>query len=78
MFATTRRHAGEVARYLEVVVADLQGATLGLASGDRILLDADAAGHGWFLDDTPYLDEEYLLASDGSLVALDLGVRKTP
>ncbi|MEK6234778.1 MAG: Ig-like domain-containing protein, partial [Planctomycetales bacterium] len=58
-------------RDLEVVVADLQGATLGLASGDRILLDADAAGHGWFLDDTPFLDEEYSLASDGSLVALD-------
>ncbi|MEK6237293.1 MAG: hypothetical protein N2C14_21490 [Planctomycetales bacterium] len=58
-------------RDLEVVVADLQGATLGLASGDRILLDADAAGHGWFLDDTPFLDEEYSLAPDGFLVALD-------
>ncbi|MEK6237974.1 MAG: hypothetical protein N2C14_24950, partial [Planctomycetales bacterium] len=58
-------------RDLDVAVADLDGATLGLASGNRILLDVDAAGHGWFLDDTPYFDEEFAATADGSLQAID-------
>ncbi|MEK6236609.1 MAG: hypothetical protein N2C14_18025, partial [Planctomycetales bacterium] len=59
----------DVLRDLNVKVSDLEGATLGLASGDAIHLDVDAAGHGWFLDDTPYLDEEFA-AADGSLQAI--------
>ncbi|MEK6233928.1 MAG: hypothetical protein N2C14_04385, partial [Planctomycetales bacterium] len=58
-------------RDLNVAVTDLEGATLGLASGDTIFLDVDAAGHGWFLDDTPYLDEEFAATADGSLQAID-------
>jgi hypothetical protein len=30
-----------------VTIANLPGATLGLAAGDRVWIDADAAGHGW-------------------------------
>jgi hypothetical protein len=39
----------------EVIIADLPGATLGLASesSDAIWIDVDAAGHGWFVDPTP-------------------------
>ena len=47
-------------------IADLGGDLLGLAAGDTITLDNDAAGVGWFFDPTPDLDEEFaeLLASD--------------
>jgi hypothetical protein len=40
-------------RGLKVQLADLAGTTLGIAYGDRVLIDADAAGHGWFVDSTP-------------------------
>jgi len=41
------------------VVTDLPGARLGLAGRDLILLDRDAAGHGWFVDSTPGDDGEF-------------------
>jgi hypothetical protein len=40
--------------------ADLPGASLGQTTGDKISLDTDAAGHSWFFDYTPYLNEEWL------------------
>jgi hypothetical protein len=49
---------------LDVRIADLGGATLGLASGQTIWLDDDAAGWGWFLDPTPADDSEFLAAGD--------------
>ena len=53
---------------VDIRIADLPGATLGLVVGDRVYLDSDAAGYGWFLDATPGSDEEYeLLASQGLL-----------
>jgi phosphodiesterase/alkaline phosphatase D-like protein len=41
---------------------------LALPADNRILLSADAAGHGWFVDPTPGQDEEYVngLALPGS------------
>jgi hypothetical protein len=39
---------------------DLSGASLGQTAGDQITLDTDAAGHGWYIDYTPYLNEEWL------------------
>jgi hypothetical protein len=36
---------------VSVRAADLPGTYLGLAYSDRILIDHDAAGHGWFTDD---------------------------
>jgi hypothetical protein len=44
--------------------ADLSGAALGQTTGSQITLDADAAGHGWFIDYTPYLNEEWLPTSN--------------
>ncbi|MCC6417994.1 MAG: hypothetical protein IT429_07055 [Gemmataceae bacterium] len=51
-----------------VAVADLAGDLLALANPaeGRILLDADAAGHGWFVDPTPDASEEF----DAALRAL--------
>jgi hypothetical protein len=40
-------------------IADLPGTTLGLASGNTIWLDDDAAGWGWFIDATPRKDAEF-------------------
>ncbi len=49
-------------------VADLPGGLLGLAdpATGRILIDATAAGHGWFVDPTPSANEEF----DAALHAL--------
>ena len=35
------------------------------------MLDHDAAGHGWFIDDTPTSSEEFAVAADVTLVALE-------
>ena len=35
------------------------GTTLGLASSSVIYIDANGAGHGWFLDPTPWDDSEF-------------------
>jgi hypothetical protein len=41
-------------------IADLPGLTLGVtSSGTDVLLDINAAGHGWFVDGTPYSDSEF-------------------
>ena len=48
---------------VQVVVTDLPGAMLGQAVGQTIYLDRDAAGHGWFVDPTPAVDEEFAAAS---------------
>ena len=43
---------------------------LGLASGGTVTIDADAAGYGWFVDETPFDDEEFDPFGN-SLVATD-------
>jgi hypothetical protein len=43
---------------------DLPGAALAQTTGDKITLDTDAAGHSWFFDYTPYLNEEWLPTSN--------------
>ena len=40
-------------------VADLSGLNLGSFTPAQITLDADAAGHGWYLDGTPRDDAEF-------------------
>jgi hypothetical protein len=40
--------------------ADLSGAAIGQTTGDKITLDTNAAGYDWYIDYTPYLNEEYL------------------
>jgi len=44
---------------IDVRIADLGGTTLGLASGNTIWLDDNAAGWGWFVDATPWDDSEF-------------------
>jgi hypothetical protein len=43
----------------DFAIADLPGAYLGKTVGDQIFLDIDAAGHGWFVDPTPSVNEEF-------------------
>ncbi len=40
-------------------VVDLPGQTLAQYTQDQILIDVNAAGHGWFVDPTPGSDEEF-------------------
>ena len=58
-------------RQVQFVVGDLSGSYLGKAGADRIYLDVDAAGHGWFVDSTPALDEEYAPLAGSGLQAID-------
>ena len=46
----------------QFVISDLPGAELGEDDANIIVLDGDAAGHGWFVDPTPALDEEFASA----------------
>jgi hypothetical protein len=42
------------------LIADLEGDTLALTVDDTVIIDVDAAEHGWFIDDTPYQDTEFV------------------
>ncbi len=55
---------------VEFIVTDLPGALLGLATTDAIYLDINAAGHSWFIDPTPGVNEEFQ-RTGGELRALD-------
>ena len=46
-------------RQVQFVVTDMPGSYLGMAVGNTIYLDADAAGNGWFVDRTPSRSEEF-------------------
>jgi hypothetical protein len=47
-----------------VNLADLTGSAVGQITGTTITLDDNAAGHDWYIDYTPYLNEEYLPTSN--------------
>nr|MCH9655562.1 matrixin family metalloprotease [Planctomycetota bacterium] len=51
------------------VLTDLPDATLGAATSTTIMIDINAAGYGWFVDDTPFDHSEFSLDADGNLVA---------
>jgi hypothetical protein len=51
----------------DVQIADLPGLALGRTEGNAILIDVDAAGHGWFIDPTPDDDGEFR-RFDGSVM----------
>jgi Ca2+-binding RTX toxin-like protein len=51
-------------------ISDLPGTLLGLVNEDKVLIDVNAAGHGWFVDPTPLSAEEYALDADGGLTAI--------
>jgi hypothetical protein len=51
-------------------VGDLKGQALAQTVGNVIIIDVNAAGHGWFIDATPYDDNEFPSRSpDGTLNA---------
>jgi hypothetical protein len=50
------------------LIADLSGGTLALAVDDTVIIDVDAAGHGWFVDDTPYQDSEFMPQNSGEVL----------
>jgi hypothetical protein len=55
-------------------IVDLDGLTLGRAVDDKVFIDIDAAGHGWFVDSTPWDDAEFSRRNTGSeLVAKKAG-----
>jgi subtilisin-like proprotein convertase family protein len=66
--ALTRWHQPGMPRLsasdLDVRIADLSGTTLGLAAGNTIWLDDNAAGWGWFVDPTPHTDLEFVRPGD--------------
>jgi len=45
---------------VQFVLADLSGGALALASPTVVYIDTNAAGYGWFVDETPADDEEFL------------------
>lgn len=49
----------EPARRATMELIDLPGLMLGSTMPGRIQIDADAAGWGWFIDPTPWADEEF-------------------
>ena len=42
-----------------ITMIDLPGLLLGQTMDDAIIIDLDAAGHGWFIDETPDDDSEF-------------------
>ena len=51
---------------LPVRVVDLPGDLLALTTATGIAVDPTAAGHGWFVDPTPGLDDEFVPAATGT------------
>src|SRR5262249_44702770 len=49
---------------VQILITNLPGSQLGLASGTTIYLDANAAGWGWFVDPTPHDDSEFTTPGD--------------
>ncbi len=56
---------------VEFVISNLPGSYLGEARANRIFLDANAAGHGWFVDSTPGADEEFAQVGSKAGQAID-------
>jgi hypothetical protein len=57
---------------VQFVISDLPGSDLGETEGNRVYLDVNAAGNGWFVDPTPALNEEFAASgSQQQLTAVD-------
>ena len=50
----------EQLRSVTYTVSDLPGGQLGAAVSSSIVIDTDAAGYGWFVDQTPHENEEFV------------------
>jgi hypothetical protein len=56
---------------VQFVFADLPGDQLGASAGNLITLDVNAAGVGWFVDDTPWDNTEFKTNRLGELSSVD-------
>jgi hypothetical protein len=56
-----------------IEIVDLPGDLLGWATPGRIQIDVDAAGHGWFVDPTPYEDTEFEARNESASLAARVG-----
>jgi hypothetical protein len=65
------QHLIDRLRSVDLVIADVAGLGLAAKAGFTITVDRNAAGHGWFIDPTWELDEEF--ASLGSSFELSAG-----
>ncbi|MEX2149864.1 MAG: LEPR-XLL domain-containing protein [Steroidobacteraceae bacterium] len=54
---------------VRITVADLAGNALGYFDGSNVVIDANAAGHGWFVDLTPADDVEFTVQIDATTLA---------
>ena len=55
---------------VEFIVTDLPDGYLGRVEGNRVYIDNNAAGYGWFVDSTPTVDEEFAPVSGAQLRAV--------
>ena len=58
---------------IDVRIGQLPDSILGSATSRTIWIDDDAAGHGWFVDPTPFDDAEFVWDGRRELVARDEG-----
>ncbi|MEO0414050.1 MAG: Calx-beta domain-containing protein, partial [Verrucomicrobiota bacterium] len=58
---------------IEYVVDDLDGNAIGSFAEGVVSIDVNANGTGWFIDETPYVDEEFYQSDNGVLIAAGEG-----
>ncbi|MGX9354809.1 putative Ig domain-containing protein [Roseobacteraceae bacterium S113] len=58
---------------ITIQVGDLDGTQLAVVEGGVITLDADAAGHGWFVDQTPRDQSEFIAGAFDHTFRAELG-----
>ncbi len=56
-------------RSIDIHVQDLPDGYLGLATDDAIIVDIDANGSGWFIDDTPDNDAEFTIFEQSAVAS---------
>ena len=60
---------------IQIRIADLPDGALGQADGNVITLSSNAAGHGWFIDETPADSTEFGIAQTRQMLIADAGSR---
>jgi hypothetical protein len=59
-WAEEQPEASDTLSQIQFQITDLPDGMLGMAVGNLIMIDATAAGAGWFIDSTPLDDREYI------------------
>lgn len=53
---------------IEISIVDLESNSIGAADGTTVYLDWNAAGKDWFIDETPFQDEEFEFAVSSTVL----------